>query len=52
MRDNMFVDNNKLQVVAVVAVVDNKLLVAFEKMFVVDDVERNDVEMSDDMELH
>jgi len=49
MRDNMFVDNNKLQVVAVV---DNKLLVAFEKMFVVDDVERNDVEMSDDMELH
>ena len=49
MRDNMFVDNNKQQVVAVV---DNKLLVAFEKMFVADDVEQNDVEMTDDMEQH
>ena len=49
MRDNMMiVDNNKLQV----AFEDDKLLVEFGKMLVVDDVEQNDVEMTDDMEQH
>lgn len=50
MRDNMMiVDNNKL----LVAFEDDKLLVEFGKMLVVvDDVEQNDVEMTDDMEQH